>query len=68
MVYFSSNASKKMNDLFLILSVFIDADSRSGLGPVFFGRKRKPSIIRKERKFPDYRGFSVPVDENGYWI
>ena len=36
MVYFSSNASKKMNDLFLILSVFIDADSRSGLGPVFF--------------------------------
>ena len=26
------------------------------------------SIIRENIKFPNYRGFPVPADENEYWI
>ena len=32
---------------------------------IFVSRYWNPSIIRKNFKFPDYRGFLVHVDENG---
>ena len=35
---------------------------------IFLVRHRKTSIIRKKLSFPDYRGFPVPAEKNGFQI
>ena len=65
-VIFQFDYFRKNVVFIFVFSVLFDADSKSEVS--FFGPVCKPSIIRKNLKFANYRFFLDAADENGHWI